>query len=204
MQDRLIEIARQELAGEKRHPARERGYTFHHGLRTARLSLWLAEELGGDVGQPMDVLFAAGLLHDVGKGEPDHHLVGARRAEKLLSGVMPSEQVAAACEIIAAHCLRDLPNEHPAATRIIQDADILDHHGAQHVWLAIYWNAHHGEPVDELARYHFDEENQRWVNGSCASLNFDVAREEFDRRRAFQEQFFNQFRQELMGPWPGA
>lgn len=201
MQDELIEIARRELADKQAHSGRERGYLFHHGLRTARLALWLAGQIGEDAGQPDEVLLAAGLLHDCGKGHNDHHLVGAARARELLAGAMPDEQVAAACEIIAAHNQRG-NSDQSAAIRIIQDADVLDHHGAQHVWLGIIWNTAHGEPIDELARYHFGDENQRWVDYGERSLNFDASRAEFSVRRTFQERFFARFAEELGGPWP--
>lgn len=197
--DRLIEIARREMAERRPIAARPVGHFFHHGKRTAAIALRLAEELGDRAGDlDRSVLFAAGLFHDVTKGDEPHNETGAARTAELLREVMDAPRLTAVADLIRQHNLRRRP-ELPLAAHILQDADLLDHHGSQVVWLAFHWSAAAGEDPWQSADYYFGEEHSRYLDECRACLNLDLAREVFDRRRRFGDEFFRRFREELDG-----
>ena len=59
---KCIQVARSAMAGRRAHPQRERGYTFHHGLRTARISLQLHDQISKPLEVSEPLLFVAALF----------------------------------------------------------------------------------------------------------------------------------------------
>jgi len=130
----------------------ERGYRLHHGQRVAALATLLADRMHIDVGR--DILYVGALLHDLGKsgGQPDkgHGERGAEITRDEISHLFAKEELNRVCSIVEKHYMR--PNnlrfegrevpEFADEVLLVQDADVLDHHGLFGVWLNMYWNAH--------------------------------------------------------------
>ncbi len=196
---RIDQIARAQLAERRTHRGRETGYVYHHGLRVAGLCDALREAIDQPVEVHPDVLWAGGLLHDLGKGAEPHHEIGARRARELLAGVCDASDVEAVAELIAHHNARGRPGEHTVARRIVQDADLLDHFGAQYVWLNFGYGARHDRTGRESSDFYRHELDDGYFTACRSSLNFDASREQFDRRAEFVAAFFERFDLEQRG-----
>lgn len=197
--NRLTGIARMHMGAQKSHQTRERGFIYYHGLRTAKLALHLSLRIPETVGVDEDVLFAGALFHDLGKGGPEHNVAGAVRAMSILNGACGKDELRAVAELIEHHNLRDRSPALPVASRIVQDADILDHMGGQMVWLSLFWSANHDRGPDETLEYYYSEEHQAYIERLRSLLNFDAAVAEFDSRRMLQETFFKRLGEEMEG-----
>ena len=81
---KIIEIARVAMAQRQPRQEREKGYVFHHGLRTAKIAMKLFDSLECPDKTCPDILFCAALFHDVGKGTEPHNETGAKIASELL------------------------------------------------------------------------------------------------------------------------
>ena len=199
--DRIVHVAHDSMAGRRTDEAREPGYVLDHGRRTASIALKLADTLADSevTAADRDVLHAAALFHDIGKGNDYHNLVGARIVLDLLDGLCTPEEIRRICRMVLDHPRRMKPNEYDLATRILQDADILDHVGAVGVWRKFYRKATHGETIDDALRDHRSEEHvrhQRWMRGA---LNLDVSVDVFDQRLELEKAFFQELAREQRG-----
>ena len=192
--DRIIEIASQQMANHPR-PCRETGYLFNHGLRTGKLAVRLAREIDQALSVELEILLVAGLFHDVGKEFKPHNDHGAEIVAKLLKDECNPQELTAIINIVRAHPLRDKPNVYPTAAKIVQDADMIDHFGAQGVWLAFH-DAAGLSPKQMLACYR-KERTPESIASTREKLNFPIALAEFDRRVELERAFFSRFEQEI-------
>ncbi len=196
--DELAEIARRAMAGRATHEGREAGFVLHHGLRVAGLAVALWERLGRPVEVDPDILYAAGLFHDVAKGVPAHNEAGAAQVGRLLAGVCEPQEVSEIARLVERHSQRGR-DDLSAAARILQDADALDHFGGQMIWLLFGYSARHDRGPWAALAYYWSEEHREWIDGARAALNLDASREAFDARRRIEEAFLARFRDELDG-----
>ena len=197
----LDQVARSALLARAEHPTREPDWLYHHGCRVGKLACWLADQVAAPVDQ--DILYAGGLLHDVGKGREPHHETGAALAHALLTPLVPPDQVAAICTLIRHHNRRGNPQDS-LAIQLVQDADILDHVGPLGTWLAFYWSGAQRESFDQHAAFILGAENAAYRAKLRGLLNFEVARTAFDRRIRYEDDFFRTFHQVYAaGVWEG-
>ncbi len=189
----IDQIARREMEHrrEKQHQAREPGWLYFHGLRTARIAAELASTIGANVNG--DVMFAGALFHDIGKGAEHHNERGCEAVKTLLAELASSAEIEEICEIIRLHNQRQKSADQPLAARLVQDADLLDHVGPVGAWLAFYWSGAHGETVRQHVDFITGQENQEYRNGMRDGLNFDVSRKMFDERIRWEDRFFSTF-----------
>jgi uncharacterized protein len=197
--DELERIARTAMGEKVSMGDREPGYAFHHGLRTARLTvelhLALAEQLDADA----DLAFAGALFHDAGKGYKRHHEVGAAIAEELLSEHLSGQDARRVGRVVREHNQRDRAAECLPESRLVQDADILDHVGAVQVWQSFYYSGARRETPQQAAAYYYGAENQRWLGSLDDLLNFEISRAILAERRALADAFYRRFVDEI-GP----
>ncbi|HEY3379677.1 MAG TPA: GNAT family N-acetyltransferase [Armatimonadota bacterium] len=195
---RIHEIAQKTMGKRKGLLTREVGYLLHHGQRVATLArnLCAQVECGHTVEQ--DILYTAGLFHDVGKGIEPHAETSAALAQQLLQDVCTPDECAQIASLIQRHNTRG-DVKQPLAVHILQDADILDHIGAQSIWLCFTFNAYTKKgPVGALA-YYMSDDNQRVQQRWRTLLNLEVAREVFDQRMTIERQFMQRFAEEMAG-----
>ena len=192
--DRIKRMAHDSMAGRRSDYGREPGYVLDHGRRTALIALKLADTLAdsGETTVDRDVLHTAALFHDIGKGHDYHNQVGAKMVSDLLGGLCTPDEIRQLSRLILEHPHRVKPNDYGLATRILQDADILDHVGAVGVWRKFYRKATSGGTIDHALRdYHSEEivRHQRWMRGA---LNLDVSVDILEQRMAFERAFFEE------------
>lgn len=151
--EKLEMILERELSGQP--DSAERGeWTLDHCRRTARLAVSLRGAAGEDPALD-DLIFAAGLFHDVAHDStdhPSHGPAGARRMKKLLAGVLPADMLEKAAAIVAFHDDRIPDDGRGAALHLVQDADLLDHFGAMRIWAEFGFAAKHGIRLGESLR----------------------------------------------------
>lgn len=195
---RAIELARDAMVNRRTMAERETGYIFHHGLRVSKLSLSLADAVDEQVDVSREVLEIGALLHDVGKGRPSHHEAGASLVPAILEDVCDPEEIEQVAGLVRMHNRRDR-RRCSVAQRVVQDADMLDHFGAQNVWLAFHWNAAHDDPPEEWVTYYLGEQNRTYTDAARAALNFSASIDAFERRLTVEQRFLDDFRRELRG-----
>jgi uncharacterized protein len=118
-------------------------HDFDHVRRVTAMAERIARAEGADV----DVVRAAALLHDVGRGDPagrDHAEVSAERAREILHARMPN-QVEAVIQAILQHRFRSGPPPQSLEARCLFDADKLDSIGAIGVARAFAYSGFTGQ-----------------------------------------------------------
>lgn len=177
-------------------PLREPGYLYYHGRRVARLCLQLAK-LEGEKGVALHLLYAAGLFHDVAKGQEQHALAGADRIPALLQGHCSDADCADIARLVGAHNARSLPNRHRKDVRLLQDADTLDHFGAQSIWLGIYYTARTHKTQAELLAYYKSADYLAYTDRCERCLNFESSRKQLRQRLRTQNTLLRTIATEL-------
>lgn len=185
-------IAKEQMETRKEQSAREPGWLYYHGLRTAKIALKLAELLGAEINR--EVLYAGALFHDIGKGSEPHNVRGAELAGRLLSPCFNNPELASICQIVELHNQRQKSKEHSIPIRIVQDADLIDHVGTIVPWLSFYWSGKHGETIHDHIRFVTGEENERYRRGMREQLSFYVSIRIFDERVSWEDEYFKNFR----------
>lgn len=188
-------------------PALEPGYRYHHGLRVAKLALALArtEVLAVDE----QLLYVGGLLHDVGKAGEQGKGHGPRGAELIsqqIADLFSAEELRRVTEIVANHYMRPKSKylrHQPdpgwsAEVLLVQDADTLDHFGANGIWIAHHWSTVERRSPARSIRWHWVD-NAPWHEESRRSINFPAARAELERRIACMDAFVRQWELEEAG-----
>ena len=184
----LEKILQKELAGKEDIAGRGE-WTLDHCLRTARLAVTL-RKLVDEPQQLDDLIFAAGLFHDVAHDSVAHELheqAGARRTCELLTGVLPSDFLSEVAAVIAVHDDRRPDDGRSAAVHLVQDADMLDHFGTPRIWAAFSYAARHGISFTESLKHLDDFQRKRLWYGTL--LHYDVSRRELFRRLDYEAQF---------------
>lgn len=192
-------------------------HAFDHVLRVTRLAEHIARIEHAD----LDVVRAAGLLHDCARLQPDHHLAGARRAREILAGEDPTF-VSAVAHCIEAHRFSVEPNPATLEAQCLCDADKLDAIGAIGVARAFAFAGHHGthlwaRPLEEVRKevgQNVRTYRQRWgatreytpshelvckLESLAEGLYTATARAIAAERHAFMVAFFQQLDAEALG-----
>jgi putative nucleotidyltransferase with HDIG domain len=189
---KITRIAQKAMVNRAAPPTREPGWIYHHGLRTAKIALWLNDQLLTDADP--DVLFVGALFHDVGKDFEPHNETGAALVRKLLKKECTKQELKDIARMVRLHNQRRKTHDYPHSVTIVQDADALDHMGAIDVWMAFYWSGVHRETFRDHMKYFQGAKNARWRKSLREGLNYDLSVQEFDRRVAYEDEFFEHFR----------
>ncbi|NLW17690.1 MAG: HD domain-containing protein [Firmicutes bacterium] len=186
----------------------EPGYRWYHGVRTAQLAIHLAKEMGLEV--DIKVLELGGLLHDIGKagyrGSEPHGPRGANIIRREIGHLFSPDKLEVVTAIVANHYQRPkskywrgkkAPN-FPPEVLLVQDADILDHMGANAIWLAFHYGTAEGRN-QAAAIQHFYQVDPPWYEECLASLNYEISRRELEHRLNFAHHFYQQWEREEGG-----
>jgi len=188
--DAVYRKAQQLMGKTLSHEGREKGFVLHHGLRVAQLALELAESLSEPV--DTDALWAAALFHDVGKGLEPHWYTGRGIVMEHLPELTDSrEQLERIAHLVRYHAKRSDPTVYSSELRLLQDADVLDHRGGMHVWLAVGGGIANGQrPEDILAEWNRPQRRARREEFRNM-LHYDVSRRIFDVRLTQEMDFYH-------------
>ncbi|MGI6357219.1 MAG: HD domain-containing protein [Bacillota bacterium] len=185
----------------------EIGYRWHHGRRVANLALELARVEALTVDR--EVLYIGALLHDVGKAGyqgKEHGPRGARLIEEQIPHLFGRDELRQVTSIVANHYqrpkskyLRDQPHPGwPPEVLLVQDADTLDHFGANGIWINHHWAAlERRNQAESIARYYGVE--KAWRQEALQALNYPAAVEELKQRIAFMDSFMRHWQREEQG-----
>ena len=171
---------------------RENGYVYYHGKRVAGLALQIFTTVKNNCGQEvLDRLYIAALMHDIGKGRKHHAMVGSKMVPKVLGRELDKQEIEDIQRLIREHNLRERPNICELDSKALQDADVLDHFGAQGIWLSVYYTAKNGGDQKDMLRYYRSKEHKDYVEDKFYGLNFDISKKMFNERYAHQKNFLN-------------
>lgn len=189
----------------------------YHARRVRDLALDLADECEQRVDR--DTLAAAAWLHDIGRplertGEIDDHGDWAAEETATLLGDrgVPAERVDAVQRCIRSHSIRpSSPDPASIEAKLLFDADKLDATGARGlIRLACIVGERSGRAgekyavIDDAAAHDTASPNhpdvallREWAEDRLDALYTPAARRVGDTRRAFMQQFFEQFQREI-------
>ena len=197
--ERYDQLAQKLMKKRKSHVERELGSVYYHGRRVSQLALELRRRILPQDSSKDDLLWLAGMFHDLGKGIEPHARYGAALfREAMKEDDLPEADVEFVARLIAAHCDRR-PQEdvHDVWERLIQDADLLDHIGTYTIWMDFNWCAYREEGVDE-ARERLSSIEQ-YISGNRKGLNFEESLRIYDDKSDFMREFVARFDAESRG-----
>ncbi len=129
-----------------------------HVVRVTCLALRLAGERGD-----VDVILAAGLLHDVGRGAEEstglhHAILSAVYAEDILSSIgFPEEKIGAVVDAVLAHSYSLGYRPYSLEAAALSDADKLDALGAIGVYRASAEGYRRGRGVAGTIKHYYEK-----------------------------------------------
>lgn len=192
-------ILKQELEKRRSHDFKDMGNKYNHGLRTARLTLSMRRKLFPDRVDQDNILTIAAWFHDICNGEHHHEEKGAELTHGLLKDLVPKQDLDKICYIVSVH--DDHRGSYDPLIKVLQDADLLDHLGAYDIILTSAYGITRGEDANQLLR-DFRHSYEILTGDSTAEHNrtelyYDLSRELFDHRLAFQRKFIEEYAWEL-------
>ncbi len=194
----IYRLARQLMEGSCAQPGRERGYILHHGVRVAREAIDLNRCLKLKADE--DLLWAAGLFHDVGKGCEPHWI---RSRELVLEHLAPliehEETLKSIASLVRYHAKRSDPALLTTELKLIQDADILDHRGCMQIWLAVGGAVNDGKQPEWIASEWNRPQRAERRAEFRQMLHFDESKRRFDERLAREAYFYAALEREISG-----
>ncbi|MDO4355893.1 MAG: HD domain-containing protein [Clostridia bacterium] len=196
--DALDHLAARLMAKRKPHAQRERGSIYFHGQRVSKGVIQLRKLVTSDNSHD-PYLRVAGLFHDVGKGMEPHAHIGAVLMKELLKPYMAADEVDEVVRLIGAHDDRKPDsNKHDLPTKLLQDADLLDHYGTSEIWMCFSYYATHERGVSEALDF-YRNDYKKTVNRQRKLLNFEESRRIFEEKYRFQRDFIKRLKVEAEG-----
>lgn len=198
--ERLDRIAFEKIGKRKSHLEREIGACYYHGVRVAQGVVELRKKIFPNDSSHDEILRCAGLFHDVAKGIEPHPGYGAIIVRELLKNVLTEEELVAVADLIAVHDDRAPESDlHDKWIRLLQDADLLDHYGVQGVWLSFTYQAYTGQQQMMPLIDFYDGEWTESIAKSRQKLNYDISKEIFDEKAAFEYSVIERMKHEGKG-----
>jgi uncharacterized protein len=162
-------------------------HDFHHICRVQKFAEELRQFYGGDP----EVLTAAAILHDLGRGDRSrrHGLESIEASKELATTVLEFTDLNADKKALILHAIdtHDQPDIRPdlLEARILKDADFLAGFGAWGILRIAMWSGETGRRVEEVVQKLGDGMRRRFE-----SLEFDLSRE-IARRELLVAQWFS-------------
>lgn len=196
---RIDEIAQQLMLKRKAHLLREVGGIYYHGQRTAKIAMHLRQQILPDDTSHDDILRVAAVFHDCAKGIEPHGDHGADIARRALSNEVNETALESIVRLIQQHSERRIGDPTVSAySKILQDADWLDHYGIYEVWMSIQYAAQTNETMEELVQ-HYQENFEDYVARQRSGLHFELSKRIYDEKIAFQRLYVERLCVEGLG-----
>jgi uncharacterized protein len=197
--DKIKRLATDLLKDRKAHIQREKGGVLYHGQRTAQIALQLRKILLPEDSSHDDILKVAAWFHDCSKGIEPHANYGAIIAKETLKDYVSSHELEKIYDLIQLHPLRDPNNNnYDDYTKLLQDADHLDHFGTPAIWINIQYQAYVDGTMQEMLDF-FNINNEAFHNKHRALLNYDLSKRIFDDKVAFERKYITRLNDEGIG-----
>lgn len=163
------------------------GFRYHHGVRVmkycqkiVKFPRFKKENIN------LDALLIAALFHDIGKieavnengqlvygnyGGISHDALGAKIAAKYLDKyIKDKELIDLICLIISEQESKVTPTR--IESKIIKDADRLDHYGVLHLWCSITHANYHKKNIEGLKEFWEGEEGKKKYKANFSKFYF--------------------------------
>lgn len=189
-----------------------------HGPDHTERVYFTALAIGRRMEARLDILAAAALLHDIGRGDETaskgkvcHALRGAEMAEGILTELdFPRDQIEAIMHCIRSHRFRGKERPQTLEARILFDADKLDSIGAVGIGRAFLFAGQIGAKLHDAEIDH--DSTEPYSTEDTAYREFQVkmsrvreqmltgpGRQIAEKRHAFMEIFFDELNREIYG-----
>ena len=197
----IAKIVSDEMAHKRSRKWNEIGDKYFHGQRVAKLAVRLRELIFPQLTDKDDILTVAAWFHDICNGHPKFHKIhgkkGAELVRELLANHCTAAELDEICAIIAAHDDR-ITESDSLSLKLQQDADHLDHFGADEILEECSYTAVHElsriATITELQR-RIEDKGEIWRN----QLHFKLSRRIFDEKHAFVGAFIERYMVEIAG-----
>lgn len=173
------------------------GFRLNHGLRVMNYCQKIAKyPRFKEENVNMDALLIAALFHDIGKieavdengqlvygnyGGISHDALGAKIAPKYLSKyIKDNEFIDLICLIISEQESKITPTR--IESKIIKDADRLDHYGVLHLWCSIIHANYHKKNIEGLKEFWEGEEGKAKYEANFSKFYFPEIRAMAEKR----------------------
>ena len=188
------------------------GFRYHHGVRVMKYCQKIAKyPRFKEENINIDALLIAALFHDIGKieavnengqlvygnyGGISHDSLGAKIAPKYLEKyVKDKELIDLICLIISEQESKITPTR--IESKIIKDADRLDHYGVLHLWSSITHANYHNKNIEGLKEFWEGEEGKKKYEANFSKFNFSevktIAEKRFKNLAKTTELMFNEY-----------
>ena len=187
------------------------GFRYHHGVRVVKYCQKIAKfPRFKDETINIDALLVAALFHDIGKikavnengqlvygnyGGISYDALGAKIAPKYLEKfIKDKELIDLICLIISEQESKITPTR--IESKIIKDADRLDHYGVLHLWCSITHANYHEKNIEGLKEFWEGEEGKKKYEANFSKFYFlevrDIAEKRFKNLTKTTELMFNE------------
>ncbi|MBR6809606.1 MAG: HD domain-containing protein [Clostridia bacterium] len=199
---KLDRIAFRLMGKRKSHLEREVGAAYFHGKRTGKSAVELRKRLFPEEDGMDDILLCAGMFHDMCKGLEPHADNAAFLCRKVLAEELTEKEMDAVCQLIHNHDKRHPGTEvNTVWERLLQDADVLDHYGSQGIWMSNTYYAYCGQrEMAALSEFYFKEWEPQ-CEMDRKKLNFDLSKQIFDEKIAFEGHVIRRMLKEAEGEY---
>lgn len=188
---KIEKIAEKEMRKKQVHKFREPGWLLYHGRRTGKIAVHLSKKLNLDVDK--DLLYVTGLFHDIGKGKKPHTETGAKKTKDLLKDYTSKKELEEICRTIEDHNHRKKSDNFSTITKLIQDADLIDHVGNIDIWMAFYWCGSNEESIGEHLEWLNGKEYRQFREYMRTHMNYKLSKEILEQRIRKSDKFFEEF-----------
>jgi Predicted HD superfamily hydrolase len=191
----ILDIAVSEMKYKSSHPLKELGNKFYHGQRVCETIKHLCEMIGYK--EDINVLIVAAWFHDICNGSENHEILGANKVKELLEGLCTNDELSSICRLITLHDSRT-NSDLSIDTKILQDADLLDHFGVFEIWCTFHYALKENLSMEETAEFMLNNYNTQFQKEK-SQLHFECSKRIYVEKRLYVRDFITRMQEESKG-----